>query len=287
MRKVKKLLYILLILLLLGVFFYSSFRLWDYYSESHETQSQYDALSEMVQQARPTEGADLPTFDWSQYSDMDDEQIIEMPESPYVTVTDPETGKPVVMLPEFQELYAINRDIVGWISIEDTSIDYPVVQRRDAEDYYLYRDFYGNRVARGCIYVREACDVFAPSDNLVLYGHMMNDGTMFADLARYTGKAFWQEHQYIRFDTLRSRNLYQVVCVFKTTASQGEGFSYHLFNDARSEADFEEFWAGCLENALYDTGLEAQYGDKLISLSTCEYTQTNGRLVIVAKRVGN
>ena len=189
------------------------------------------------------------------------------------------------MLPEFEELYAINPDVVGWISIPDTNINYPVVQRKDKTDYYLYRDFHGKQVARGCIYVREECDVFAPSDNIVIYGHMMKDGTMFADLAKYTRKKYWQEHPYIQFDTLRARHSYEIICVFRTSATVGEGFSYHLFVDAEYDSDLDEFWTNCRKNAYYDTGLEPRYGDKLITLSTCEYSLTNGRLVIVARRV--
>lgn len=284
-RPLGKIAYILLILVLLWVFFYCAWQLYAYFSESRETQGAYNELSDIVQQARPTEDPAAPTFDWSSLERLPDEEVIEMPESPYVTVKDPETGTVMVMLPEFEELYAINPDIVGWISIPDTNIDYPVVQRKDATDHYLYRDFYGNQVARGCIYVREQCDVFAPSDNVVIYGHMMKDGTMFADLSKYASKSYWQEHQFIQFDTLRARHTYQIICVFKTTATVGEGFAYHQFIDAQYDSDLDEFWRNCRENAFYDTGLEPRYGDKLITLSTCEYTQTNGRLVIVAKRI--
>lgn len=284
-RLLGKVLYFLIILLLAGVFLYCAWQLYAYFSESKETQGAYDALSEIVQQARPTEDPQAPTFDWSELETLPDAEIEELPVSPYVSVQDPKTGKEIFLLPEFAELYSINPDIVGWISIPDTNVNYPVVQRKEQTDYYLYRDFHGKQVARGCIYVREQCDVFAPSDNVVIYGHMMKDSTMFADLANYTNKKYWEEHQSIRFDTLRGRYEYQIICVFKTTATVGEGFPYHQFVDAQYDSDLDEFWYHCQKNALYDTGLAPRYGDKLITLSTCEYSRTNGRLVIVAKRM--
>lgn len=280
-----KALYILIIIALLCVFLYCAWQLYAYFSEGAKTQGAYDDLSQIVQQARSTEDPTAPTFDWSALETLPEEEIVELPESPYVTVQDPVTGNDVLMLPEFAELYGINPDIVGWISIAGTDVDYPVVQRKDKTDYYLYRDFYGKQVARGCIYVREQCDVFTPSDNVVIYGHMMKDGTMFSDLSNYTNKAYWEEHQYIRFDTLRARHTYQIICVFKTTATQEEGFPYHQFVDAQYDSDLDEFWLNCRKNAFYDTGLYPRYGDKLITLSTCEYSQTNGRLVVVAKRI--
>lgn len=284
-RQLFRILYILVILVLLCIFLWCAWKLYAYFSEGIKTQSEYNALSEIVQQARPTEDSTAPTYDWAALETLAPEEITTMPSSPYVSVENPQTGEVTLMLPEYEELYAINPDIVGWISIPGTKVDYPVVQRKDTTDYYLYRDFYGNQVARGCIYVREQCDVFSPSDNIVIYGHRMQDGTMFADLAKYTSKTYWQEHPYIQFDTLRARHAYEIICVFRTTATKGEGFSYHQFVDAEYDSDLDEFWANCQKNAYYDTGLDPRYGDKLITLSTCEYTLTNGRLVIVARRI--
>lgn len=284
-RKLEKVAYILLILVPICVFLYCGWQLFDYFAEGTKTEKEYQDLANVMQQAQPKEDPAKPTFDWSSLDQMPIEEIVEMPESPYVTVTDSETGKVTVMLPEFEPLYAINPDVIGWITIDDTNIDYPVVQRKDKKDYYLYRDFYGRQVARGCIYADEDCDLLEPSDNVILYGHMMKDGTMFEDLSNYTSKKFWQEHPFIHFYTLLRRHSYQIVCVFKTTANVGEGFAYYQFIDAESPEATAEFWKNCRANAFYDTGLELNHGDKLLTLSTCEYTLTNGRLVVVAKRI--
>lgn len=280
-----KIAYILLILVLVCAVLYSGWQLFDYFSKSIKAEKQYNGLSDIMYQARPTDEAEAPTFDWSLLDRLPMEEIVEMPESPYITVTHEETGKVAFMLPEFQELFAINPDIVGWITIADTEIDYPVMQRCDEKEYYLHRDFYGEKEARGCIFVDEDCDVFAPSDNVLIYGHRMLDGSMFDDLFNYTKKEFWQEHQYIQFNTLRRRQTYQIICVFKTTATVGEGFPYYLFIDAFEDSEWDDYWTNCRQNAYYDTGLELDYDDKIITLSTCEYSQHNGRLLVVAKRI--
>lgn len=280
-----RILFVLIILILLCIFLVCAWKLFDYFSESAKNKKEYNNLSEIIEQARPTEDPTAPTVDWSAFETVPEEEISTMPESPYISVENPNTGDAVLMLPEFEELFGINPDIVGWISIPGTNVDYPVVQRKDKTDHYLYRNFYGEYAARGCIYAREECDIFAPSDNIVLYGHRMQDGSMFAHLANYTSKEYWQEHQIVQFDTLRARHTYQIICVFRTSATVGEGFAYHQFVDAVYDSDLDDFWNNCRKNAYYDTGLEPRYGDKLITLSTCEYTYTNGRLVVVAKRI--
>ena len=174
---------------------------------------------------------------------------------------------------------------MGWIKIEGTKINYPVMQTPDFADYYLNRDFYGQPSVHGCIYVNETSDVFKPSDNLLIHGHRMKDGSMFALLHKYKDKKFWQDHPLITFDTISEHHTYQILAVFLTTTSVGKGFQYYKFIDAASEAEYDAFVDRCKELSLYDTGVDAVYGDKLISLSTCEYSQSNGRLVVVAKRI--
>ena len=134
----------------------------------------------------------------------------------------------------------------------------------------------------GVPYVQENCDI-GISDNLVLYGHHMNNGSMFSDLCKYESEDFYREHKIIHFDTLESFGEYEVIAAFKTVAYSQEGFKYYHFVRAESAEQFDEYIAGCKELALYDTGVTAEYGDKLITLSTCEYSRTNGRMVVVAK----
>lgn len=208
---------------------------------------------------------------------------------PTETVPPTEVTEPLgpVILEELLPFYEKNQHLVGWINVPNTKINYPVLQSPERPDYYLNHTFEGKWSSWGAIYVRESCDVFKPSDNLTLYGHHMKDGSMFSGLDNYRQKDFWEENQYIYFDTLYERHTYQVIATFKTSANYGEGFSYHLYEDFASEDEFNYFVETIkeLSKYYYENDVPVQYGDKLITLSTCEYTLDNGRLVVIAKRV--
>lgn len=198
-----------------------------------------------------------------------------------------ETAQPVqpqepTMLARYEALYRENDDLVGWIKIDGTNINYPVVQSKDAPNFYLKHDFEKKYTDYGCPYAQQNCDVQAPSDNVVLYGHNMKDGTMFCDLTNYKSESFWAQHRTIQFDTLTEQHEYTVIAAFKGEAS--ELFAYNAFVDAATPEEFDAYVAAVKELALYDTGISAAYGDKLITLSTCEYSFENGRMVVVAKR---
>lgn len=185
---------------------------------------------------------------------------------------------------KYAEVFAQNNDLIGWISIDGTKIDYPVMQTKGNPGYYLKRSFQKEYSNYGVPYATENCDADI-SDNMVLYGHHMSDGSMFSDLCNYTDEDFYREHKTIRFDTLGGFGEYEVIAAFKTVAYSEQGFQYYHFVNAESEAAFEEYTAKCKALALYDTGVTAGYGDKLLTLSTCEYSQQNGRMVVVAKKM--
>ena len=279
----KRFIYILALLVCLAVFLVSGWLLLDYFLESKQQQSQFDDLAQLVDSVKAT--APAPTQSADQPGQSPQDQPAQTEPLTHTTITDPKTGKDMEILAEYAQLYLLNTDLVGWISIPDTRMNYPVMQTPDRTDHYLHTDFYGKYSAHGCIYAREECDISAPSDNITLYGHNMQDGSMFAVLHEYLEKEFWEAHRFIHFDTLTEHHTYEILAVFDTTASEGLGFAYHLFVDAADEAEFDRFVATCKDLAYYDTGVSASYGDKLITLSTCEYTQTNGRLVVVAKRI--
>lgn len=190
------------------------------------------------------------------------------------------------LLPWYQELHTQNPDMVGWLQIENTKINYPVLQSSvENANYYLYRDFDKKESVRGSIYAWEKCDVFEPSDNITLFGHNMKDGTMFAYLGNYYDKATWENNSLIFFDTLTESHVYKIFAVFKTSGTDNVGFAYHQMVDAENEADFNEFVSTCKQLSFYDTGITPVYGDKLLCLSTCEYTIDNGRFVVAAVRI--
>ena len=185
---------------------------------------------------------------------------------------------------KYAAVYEQNSDFIGWISIEDTKINYPVMQTPGNKDFYLKHAFDKSYSEYGVPYMQENCKL-GLSDNCVIYGHHMQAGSMFADLCKYESEDFYKEHKTIHFDTLAGFGEYEIVCVFKTAAYSADGFKYYHFVDAADAAEFNSFLSTCQSLALYDTGVSAEYGDKLITLSTCEYSRSNGRMVIVARLV--
>lgn len=204
------------------------------------------------------------------------------------TPSTPVPSGPKEIQDRFKEAYSINSDMIGWIQIEGTTIDYPVVQSKYEDDYYLRRNFYKKSATCGTIYAREECNIDPASDNIVLYGHNMQNGTMFHDLINYKDINYWKEHRYIYFDTLTEDHTYEIFAVFVTTADVSVGFRYHLFNDTDSAKAYNQFVSQCKDLAYYETGITPQYGEELLTLSTCDKNigyGSDGRLVVVARRV--
>ncbi|MBQ9900956.1 MAG: class B sortase [Clostridia bacterium] len=188
-------------------------------------------------------------------------------------------------LSQFETLLGKNSDMVGWIFIEGTSVNYPVMQTKNSPNYYLKRNFNREYSDLGVPYVQENCDL-ATSDNIIIYGHHIKGGKMFGSLDKFTSKSFYDKHKIIQFNTLTEQREYQIIAVFKTIAYSASGFRYYDFVNAEDEAHFNEYVGRCKELALYDTGVTAKYGDKLLTLSTCKRFAENGRLVVVAKKIG-
>ena len=272
----KKTLSILIVVALAAVFAVSAFMVGKYFVNSKQNSNINDELAQMVDKPQTEPTAAEPS---------QEEQTTEPPQE--TESQDESQAKPQhhEILPDYRDVYIRNGDMVGWIKIEGTKVNYPVMQTKERPNYYLKRDFDGNSSDWGCIYVREECDVNKPSDNVTLYGHNMVDCSMFGDLKNYANKQFWEEHKEIFFDTIHEYHVYEIFSVFKTSANEGEGFAYHQMEDAADEKEFNDFVAACKKLSFYDTGITPQYGDKLICLSTCEYTLDNGRFVVAARRI--
>ena len=190
------------------------------------------------------------------------------------------------VLDEYAGLYAENSDTIGWLKIDGMTIDYVVMQAPDEINKYLRHDFYGKDSTRGCLFVDEYCDIFN-SDNIIIYGHNMKDGSMFGTLDSYADESFYAEHKIIRFDTIYEKHSYEVVAAISTSipAKDEDVFRYYEYtgsNDEETVLDYAEFIE---KNKLYDTGVEINPGDKLLTLSTCAYHTTDGRFVVVARQI--
>ena len=278
----KKYLYTTLIVLFAAIFLVSGAFLLDYFIKSRQQKSQYDELANIVQQGQQNQQQVQKPADDNNTSDNQQEVV---PAGPtYVEVTHPVTGKKMEILSEYAPIFEKNSDTVGWIRIVGTKVDYPVMQTPEWVNFYLTRNFYKEESKHGAIYANEIARLNTPSDNVTLYGHSMADGSMFASLHNYKSKKFYEEHSIINFDTLTEHHTYEIFSVFVTTATLGEGFTYHTFVNG-NEKDFKEFVDQCKALSLYDTGVEVLPDDKLVTLSTCDHEIENGRLVVVAKRI--
>ncbi len=204
---------------------------------------------------------------------------------PVIHYDDPDREVPEV-LDEFKNLLNQNQRLIGWLKIDDTKIDYPVMQTNN-NDYYLDHNLNQEYDKNGSIFMDKDCDVLKPSTNFILYGHHMQSGRMFGDLDEYASEKYAEEHPYIEFDTIYEHGLYQVMYVFRSKVYSEEEivFKYYQFIDASSEQEFDSNMQEMAAMSLYDTGVTARYGDQLLTLSTCDYQETNGRFVVVAKRV--
>ena len=192
---------------------------------------------------------------------------------------------PSKILPELQEIYEINQDLVGWISIEDTLIDYPVVQCKDSE-YYLKHDFYGKDNANGQIILDTKCDPYTPSYNLIISGHHMNSGAMFGKLPLYRDKKYWEKHKVVEFDTLMERKKYVIFAVFYSADYDEDETGFRYNADIQYKLEAEQWLEEIKENQIYDTGFHARFGDEFITLTTCDRSRRrNGRFVAVARRI--
>lgn len=191
------------------------------------------------------------------------------------------------ILPEYRKIYETNSDLVGWIVIDGTDINYPVVQSKVYQEYYLDHDFDGEEDDAGSVFVDARNDVFLPDDNVIIYGHNMKNGSIFGTLQYYLDKDYYNKHKLISFDTLYERHVYKIAVVglSKISEESSDTFRYYDFLNAEDKKSFNEYIKNIKKLEAYDTEVGLEYGDKLITLSTCNSVEEDGRLFIVAKEV--
>ena len=217
----------------------------------------------------------------------------EAPEEEYTELTSGavpivEETKPTI-LPELAEKAAQNPDLAGWIRIDGTKINYPLMYTPEDPEKYLHKDFGGHFSVGGLPFLDEECTLEPSSDNLLIYGHNMQNGTMFHNLMLYEQKSFWQEHPTIQVSTLYQEKSYEVLAALydRVYFKSEVHFKFYQFINAADANEFDEAISYFREHALYDTGISAQYGDKLVTLVTCAYHVDNGRFLVVAKEITN
>lgn len=195
------------------------------------------------------------------------------------------TGEPHI-LHQYSVLYNRNHDMAGWIKIDDTIINYPVMLTKQEEEYYLKRDFDKEDDLCGLPFLDARCDVAVPVTNQIIYGHNMKNESMFSKLLNYESYEFYQEHPTIQFDTIYETGTYEIMAVLKTrVAYQDEDtFRYYGMVEPENQEEFDIYVENIKDLSIYSTGINAVYGDHLLTLSTCDRRYENGRFVVIAKK---
>ena len=231
----------------------------------------------------------LLAFNYFQIKEAKKEAVLEYirQEKEMMKNQDTEDTDRLAILSQYDILYSMYPDLAGWLKVDGTPIDYPVMQDRTGEEYYLTHNFEGKDDNKGNPFISADASIEPMDQNIVIYGHNVRDGSQFGDLDYYLDKKFYEKHPVITFDTIYETGTYQIVAVVKTHVKQEDeaGFRYYWFRNYENRDEFQDLLDFIEENRLYDTGEHLSYGDTTIMLSTCEYTVNNGRLVVIAKRI--
>ncbi|MBQ8318204.1 MAG: class B sortase [Lachnospiraceae bacterium] len=277
-KKLNRLIYNIILVLLICVFLGCAIYLIKYFMESKKSEDTVDELKDMVV---AEEEMDDVVFD-SNYEEVviATETDAGVEEIKYINFNGTYVQKKYAML------YKKNQDFVGWIKINDTDIDYPVMQSMYEEEFYIYRDYDKNPSNAGTLFVDTSCSV-RDSDNVLIYGHNMHTGKMFHDLLEYEDEEFYEDHKTFTFNTIHEDAEYEVIAAFRTNIYPVDytGFKYYQFFDASTEEQFMDYVKNCVSMTPYTIENDVEYGDKLLTLSTCAYHTENGRFVVVAKKI--
>lgn len=236
----------------------------------HESNEQEVKMDNLRQRATKTSITDL-------YREQDMEEVVSAPTAKSSTASEPPQAN---LLHDIELLQKDSPDCIGWVSIPGTPIDFPVMQNGE---FYLKHDFDGNYTDYGLPFLDERCSLDT-SDNLIIYGHHMNDGSMFSALLNYEDKAYFEQHPDITFETVGGVAHYKVAAVIRAAGNYAPG-EWSVFDQININTDpFNTLVEELKERRLYDTGRELAFGDKLLTLVTCGYSQNNGRLAVIAVR---
>ncbi len=222
--------------------------------------------------------------------------------APKITTTTTTTLAPLPVMEDYNDWYEKNNDMIGWIQIDGTPIDFPVLQCDDNK-YYLTRDFDRNEVKQGAIFADYKCKFTTRTRpaNTILYGHNMRTGPSFAKITTYCpwysdySRKNMNINQYltaptITFDTVWEKGTYKVFAAMyvNTQDKHGEVFKYYKQRDIKNEGEFYNYIAKIMDRSLFYTDVDLEYGDEILTLSTCYYPlgdTVDTRFVLYARRV--
>lgn len=223
--------------------------------------------------------------DYNKLAELKEEDSVLDTEKGYTITVEEQKDMPPI-LAKYETLYKKNKKLIGWLKIDDTNIDYPVMQTVNNE-YYLDHNFNQEYDKNGSLFLDKDCNAAFPNTNMIIYGHHMKSGKMFGNLNYYSKESYYKEHPQIQFDTIYEEGIYDIMYVFRSRIYNEDEvvFKYYQFFDVNSEDEFYSAMDEMARMSLYDTGVTADYGDKLITLSTCDSSEEDGRFVVVAKKV--
>ena len=192
------------------------------------------------------------------------------------------------LLPKYEEAYNQNNDLVGWIHVPETNIDYPVMQSND-NDYYLHRDFDKKYLFDGIPFM-DYRNTWKEDlhDNTLIYGHNMGrKGNMFTELMRYTNIEFYKKAPVLHFDTIYREAEWKVIAVAEanTERQYGPDFEYYNFVVAKDQSKLDWYLDEIYSRSYYHTDVDVVLGDKLLTLQTCTNDKYDTKLIVVARRV--
>lgn len=267
----------------LAVLGFSLWQLFGIRARYEESDAVYDEiLSHMGQEAVPlparpdgpakaetsdTSGNGFDTVETQSASETEGDAETEGYERPY-TLT----------VPDFDYLRGVNSDVIGWIQIPGTRIDYPIVQGSDNE-YYLEHVFSGEVNNAGAIFMDAGVTDGFDDRNPIIHGHNLKSGAMFSRLNRYSRVSFWNANRYIYITTPDGLYIYEVFSAYETTTDTDIYYFGFSAND-----EFQEYIDRVYSYSVHDAGLEVTSEDHIITLSTCA-NDTSRRFVVHAKRV--
>lgn len=247
-----------LIIVCTGVFIYAGYNLVDIYTGYNQSKKvAADVRETYYQGSSPTE------------------------KNPIEKSDEKEDAEEETARPEFDALLEENGDVVGWLAIDDTNIDYPILQSADNQDY-LTRDFNKEESMGGSIFLDYRNDIDSNDRNTIVYGHRMKDGSMFQHLTKFLDEEFFDSHRTFDVETLNHTYEAEIFAVFETTTD-----FYYIQTDFESDAKYEQLLTEAKDKTEFDTGVDLSADDNIITLSTCDYEldADEGRLVVQAKLV--
>ena len=260
----------ILLVVFAGVFIFSAYQLGSTLYESYLAKKTYQDLNNLVE---PTQEDPPVNTDTNEVISTDGYFLVE---SKYNSAG---------ILKKYEKLYSENKQMFGWLKMDGTRINYPVMYSPEDNEFYLRRNFYKNYSSNGTPFIDAT---YSPNGYImIIYGHNMNDGSMFHDLMYYRNRSFYKAHPTFEFDTVTEEATYEVIAAFNSEIYSAEAenvFRFYNYTNLSKEKTYNYFVSQCKKESLYSTASTATYGEQLIMFITCS-NKTTGRFVVIAKKV--